>query len=389
MNRTDELLLSRHLDGDLNPDELEYVDDLLRTDTSVLDHYEQLNQVRVTVAELPREPIPEDMVPRVRRLIDARKTVPLSRKTAEILGRWAVAAIVLVVSGVSLSVYWNHRPPNPKKSVETVEIQPVPAQNHNQPIGSPDLTGLVAAAGEHGNTPIVQHDSVAVQQDAAHEVAVAGDNPGIRLRSGNPPIAPKSIVQNKLELNIEPLPAAFQALLTATDRLDRRHSLRIHVATANTRVMDKMIGLLEKYRTPEVPLARFQEENGQGDPPSVDFLAFVPTNMIDDLNNELSGSFQGQIERDMPRVVDWRSIDPKKIKFVPQPEIAKAIAGRADGLVTDTNHEKTDALKLTIGPNRRIVGDAIQEPLEKLQTHLPSATVDQVIIQLRSDINPQ
>lgn len=383
MKKAEELLISRHLDGDLNSEEAELLEHLMQHDSALRDRFLELSQVRQSVASLPRVPIPEDMLPRVKRLIESRKTILFPLKTAELLGRWAVAALVLVVSGVSITAYLNHQQNKPASDRHVEKIFSVPANEMvDQKTGdaSAELANI-ADSNQMEKPERTAIDIAKVSSAALNEKISSGD----RSRQASAKIHTSK--ESAAQVN---LPADFQALLKATESLDRRHSLRVHVASANTRVVDKIISLLEKYRVSEVGLARLRSSLPADQPPSLDFLAFVPTNLVDDLSEELNQSFPGQIERDLPQEKDWHTTSPDFVSFLPRQEIQKAIANANDSQHQPPVRPPVDvASRVTLGPNRRGVGNAIREPLENLQLNSPSNTVDQLIIEVRSDLQSQ
>ncbi|MFM1801860.1 MAG: hypothetical protein RJA81_1212 [Planctomycetota bacterium] len=371
MKKSDEILLNRHLDGDLNADEVEYVDFLLRSDPTIRQHFQDLNQTRLALASLPRLPIPEDMTSRVRKLMKSRRTVPIPVGTAETLGRFAVAAILVVVSGVTISVYRNQiQPRNAALNRHGSKILTVPAND------------------------LVETDQIADHSDHAENnqepLTVASSH-----RSENslpkPLTLPVATSAKPMESDspTTELPTALKPLIAMQERLDRQHSLRVHVETANARVVDRIIQLLEKYRVPEIPMIRLKPQQRASKEPSIEMLGFVPTNLFDDLKNDLEMYFPGKVEQAVSAYQSLLDMPSDEYDWIDSREVAKAVkqvAGLASDEVTlsTPNHSK----KETYGPNRRIIGNAIAEPLQPINRGSEHGTIDQVVIQIRSDPIP-
>lgn len=371
MKKSDEILLNRHLDGDLNADEAEYVDFLLRSDPTIRQHFQDLNQTRLALASLPRLPIPEDMTSRVRKLMKTRRTLPIPVGTAETLGRFAVAAILVVVSGMTFSVYRNQiQIRNAAPDTNRSKILTVPAND----LVEKDQTPVRSDLAGNDQQPLTVASNHRSENSLPQPLTLPLTNSEKPRESSSPPTE---------------LPTALKPLIAMQERLDRQHSVRVHVETANARVVDRIIQVLEKYRVPEIPMIRLKPQQTASKEPSIELLGFVPTNLYDDLKNDLEMYFPGQVEQAVSAYQNLLAMPLNDYDWIDSKEVAKAVKqvaglGSEEVALSTPNHSK----KETYGPNRRIIGNAIAEPLQPINRGSEHGTIDQVVIQIRSDPIP-
>lgn len=338
MNSLQEELISRYVDGDLSSAEAAHARLLIETDPgarSVFEHYQSLSE---SLAELPRHEIPVDMVSRLQPLLNRR--MPLWREMIH-FNRWLVGAAVAGISGVAGALLlW------PDTSPEA----------------APKWHGkmLTSALNEASDPPRAMPEEA--EPDAA---AVAELKKSVEVAKSA--VAAKAVALTPV--------ASFVNQLA---RVDRRHSIRLHVESASKRVEDDVLTALARYRGTGTEIMAV-DHAAEGETPSLRFIALVPTRSVQGLIGQLGRQFDKRLELDLPEDLAWLKQNAGHLRPVAVPAASGAAPNAVEAEESPTKNQK-------FGPDAHAVPDALAKPLENAVADGEPGTMDEVMIQIRTDL---
>ena len=169
-------------------------------------------------------------------------------------------------------------------------------------------------------------------------------------------------------------------------KVDRRHAIRIHVPATSSKVEDQVLGALSQFHHQESKILKTTESSDAAETPSLIYLGFVPTSSFEELILNLEAKFPKGLERvssdEFTKIQDQQT---SKVVVVDEATLARVKALEA-GTKKD-ELERPEKSRLTFGPDRAEVADAIAHPLEELSGGSPIRSLDGVMIVIRSDLS--
>jgi hypothetical protein len=375
MNSSDEAMLSRYLDHDLTTSEAIDFDSKLSSDQALRLRLKEYRQVRHAIGSLPEPTLAEDMVERLAPLLLKESTgVSLWARLAAGAGaRWvaASAAFVLLSSGITLIIVNN--------------------KSSRAPVSGTLGIASSAAISQSSDTRKSGNSAEIIQPDlkVAAEVAVA---PALKDQTGIDQQNQALITASKPK--IEPDLAELVKML---EKVDRRHFLQVQVDTANERVVNRIIRILEKYRIKPAKLAIVNDGEDSEEPKSIDIVAVVPTGLVNELNRELKESFDGKLELHKPYDDFDRAGIENRLATIPPEMLTKAMEepNNAQAQLRESQSEnrgssglRTEAQSQTQAP-ARANDRATGIPPVELKESGQGSSFDEVVLRIRSDAGEQ
>lgn len=354
MNSEEQELLSRFVDGDLAPSEAARAQLLIATDPSARTLYGEYKSLGESLGELPRPAIPEDMVARLRPILDQRSRYPWLVHGLDLGGRWIAAAAFFSLVSISAGFLIFRSKLPESKPLSSSKI----------------LTVAVDDARDSGNEPNV----ISVLDD---DKATVDSPTGVTL------------VENaKLRALPESLPAItakphrrLDQFMESLKTVDRRHSIRLHVGATNARVEAAVLAQIAKFRRANTEMVRMAETDAQDGVPSLRFIALVPTVDVNNLVELFRAQFPDQLELDRPEDLEQLKQNPGKVELIDSARLGELL-------------EKNETLNGSSANQQRArtrhddepVLDALAKPLVAGSSASGSGTTDEVMIQIRSDL---
>ena len=350
MTRLHEELISRYVDGDLNAAEAAQARLLIETDPGVRAIFDQYSSLSQSLAELPRHEIPVDMVSRLEPYLGRR--MPLWRDLLTV-NHWLVgAAAVASISGLAGLLLLQQNVPSETAQVTRGKM-------------------FTSTLNDASDPPV-----------AADEAA-----PKAEVATVKSPVAKAlELIQPKSEAaaarNSRSSGSPVEAFVKQLAGVDRRHSIRLHVDAANSRVENDVVTALARFRGEGTELMRVGPV-AKGEPPSLRFVALVSTRSVQGLIGQLARQFSNRMELDLPEDIDWLREHQAQL----QP-VGVAGANLEEGSIGanehTTGHNPLKAEKF--GPIADPVPDALARPLEAAVADTVPGTLDEVMIQIRTDL---
>lgn len=351
MTRLHEELISRYVDGDLNAAETAQARLLIETEPAARAVFEQYTSLSQSLAGLTRHEIPVDMVSRLEPYLSRGNgwRLPVWREFFA-ANRWLAGALVASVAGVAgLAIFW-----------------PGPGPERAQ-LSSGKM--LSASVNEANDPPAANLDEIASKAEVASAKSAV--------------VKVKDVIKPKSAIEPDPTRARssspVESFVRQLANVDRRHSIRLHVEAANSRVEDEVLTTLARYRGVGTQIMRVGL-TAEGEPPSLRFVALVPTRSVQGLTGQLARQFSNRMELDLPEDIDWLRDHQDQL----QPVTSES---RIDEKATGEPLLEQNSLKTEkFGPVAEPVADALARPLESVAGDTQPGTLDEVMIQIRTDL---
>lgn len=354
MTSEEQELLSRFVDGDLAPSEAARVQLLIATDTSARTLYGEYKSLGESLGELPRPAIPEDMVARLRPLLDQQSRFPWLVHGLDHGGRWVAAAAVFSLVSISAGLLLFR-----------------PKLSESKPLSS---SKILTVAVDDARDPVAEPDAIAANEK---DKARVDDPTGVEL-----------VENSKLRALPESVPAITAKPSTRLDQfleslktVDRRHSIRLHVGATNARVEAAVLAQISKFRRADTEMARMAETGAEDGVPSLRFIALVPTSDVDDLVESFRTQFPDQLELDRPEDLQVLKQNPGKVELIDSGRLEQLLEKNEKPISRSGDQRKS---RTSIGDEP--VLDALAKPLVAGASASGSGTMDEVMIQIRSDL---
>lgn len=370
MNQSQQALLSRLVDGDLSPGETAEIKALLATDPEAQLLFQEYMATSFAVASLPRPEIPLDMTERIRPLLAKRRRPVFTDWVGGAIPWWGVgAATVFVLAIVSSSVFILF------KSDATI------SENNVRKI----TTVAVGEARNDEALPKVGEESLPESSQGELQIAsrVSKAFEGLpSVKSGQAKSVAGAEVAEK-PFTQSPIDQFHDGL----KKVDRRHAIRIHVPATSSKVEDQVLGALSQFHHQESKILKTTESSDAAETPSLIYLGFVPTSSFEELILNLEAKFPKGLERvssdEFTKIQDQQT---SKVVVVDEATLARVKALEA-GTKKGELEQRPEKSRLTLGPDRAEVADAIAQPLEELSGGSPIRSLDGVMIVIRSDLS--
>ena len=370
MNQSQQALLSRLVDGDLSPGETAEIKALLATDPEAQLLFQEYMATSFAVSSLPRPEIPLDMTERIRPLLVKRQRPVFTDWVGGAIPWWGVgAAAVFVLAIVSSSVFILF------KSDATI------SENNVRKI----TTVAVGEARNDEALPKAGKESLPESSQGELQIAsrVSKAFEGLpSVKSGQTKSVPGAEAVKKT-LAKSPIDQFHDGL----KKVDRRHAIRIHVPATSSKVEDQVLGALSQFHHQESKILKTTESSDAAETPSLIYLGFVPTSSFEELILNLEAKFPKGLERvssdEFTKIQDQQT---SKVVVVDEATLARVKALEA-GTKKGELEQRPDKSRLTLGPDRAEVADAIAQPLEELSGGSPIRSLDGVMIVIRSDLS--
>ena len=369
MNQSQQALISRLVDGDLSLGETAEIKALLATDPEAQLLFQEYMATSFAVSSLPRPEIPLDMTERIRPLLAKRQRPIFTDWVGRAIPWWGVgAATVFVLAIVSSSVFILF------KSDATI------SENNVRKI----TTVAVGEARNDEALPKVGEESLPESSQGELQIAsrVSKAFEGLpSVKSGQAKSVPEAEAVEK-PFTQSPIDQFHDGL----KKVDRRHAIRIHVPATSSKVEDQVLGALWQFHHRESKILKTTENSDAEETPSLIYLGFVPTSSYEELILNLEAKFPRGLERvssdEFTKIQDQQT---SKVVVVDEATLVRVKALEA-GTKKD-ELERPEKSRLTLGPDRAEVGDAIAHPLEELSGGSPIRSLDGVMIVIRSDLS--
>ncbi len=370
MNQSQQALLSRLVDGDLSPGETAEIKALLATDPEAQLLFQEYMATSFAVSSLPRPEIPLDMTERIRPLLVKRQRPVFTDWVGGAIPWWAVgAATIFVLAIVSSSVFILF------KNGATI------SKNQVRKI----TTVAVGEARNDEALPKVGEESLPESPNGDLQIAsrVSKVFEGLpSVKSGQTKSVPGAEVVEK-PFTQSPIDQFHDGL----KKVDRRHAIRIHVPATSSKVEDQVLGALSQFHHQESKILKTTESSDAAETPSLIYLGFVPTSSFEELILNLEAKFPKGLERvssdEFTKIQDQQT---SKVVVVDEATLARVKALEA-GTKKGELEQRPEKSRLTLGPDRAEVADAIAHPLEELSGGSPIRSLDGVMIVIRSDLS--
>lgn len=379
MNESDQIRLSRYLDGDLSPLDRKNVEAMLAADPAARRLAAEYARMQRFVQELPREPLNHDLAPLVQASIARNgRLLKVPAGIPRIAG--VLAASVLI--GTFAIAYQSLNDANLR---ENRVLSPTISSGSNgqlplsQPPGSFDQASEGPADAVHAAESPEKPAGAEKTADSAlaPSIMMAHNQSGAKTPSGEKTRTDDGKVPAALD-------ARFRDFLKASESIDRKHSLRLHVHSASERQIASILTVISRFRSPETTVIQ-QNAANDGDASSLAYVALIPTVRFNEFRKALKAIPEIEIEMDLAESGEALTKgQPNEARIVEKDEIARAadFSGKAP-----TPSREADANLLV---RRQAadddVPDAISKPLQAGDDDVAaSGTLDQVVIWIRTD----
>ena len=369
MNQSQQALLSRLVDGDLSPGETAEIKALLARDPEAQLLFQEYMATSFAVSSLPRPEIPLDMTERIRPLLMKRQRPVFTDWVGGAIPWWGVgAAAVFVLAIVSSSVFI------------LFKNDAVISENNVRKI----TTVAVGEARNDEALPKAGKESLPESSQGELQIAsrVSKAFEGLpSVKSGQTKSVPGAEAVKKT-LAKSPIDQFHDGL----KKVDRRHAIRIHVPATSSKVEDQVLGALSQFHHQESKILKTTESSDAAETPSLIYLGFVPTSSFEELILNLEAKFPKGLDRvSSDEFTKIQYQQTSKVVVVDEATLARVKAVEA-GTKKD-ELERPEKSRLTFGPDRAEVADAIAHPLEELSGGSPIRSLDGVMIVIRSDLS--
>ena len=369
MNQSQQALLSRLVDGDLSPGETAEIKALLATDPEAQLLFQEYMATSFAVSSLPRPEIPLDMTERIRPLLVKRQRPVFTDWVGGAIPWWGVgAAAVFVLAIVSSSVFilFKNDAAISENNVRKITTVAVGEARNDEALPKAGKESLPESS--QGELQIASRVSKAFEGLPS-------------VKSGQTKSVPGAEVVEK-PFTQSPIDQFHDGL----KKVDRRHAIRIHVPATSSKVEDQVLGALSQFHHQESKILKTTESSDAAETPSLIYLGFVPTSSFEELILNLEAKFPKGLERvssdEFTKIQDQQT---SKVVVVDEATLARVKALEA-GTKKD-ELERPEKSRLTLGPDRAEVADAIAHPLEELSGGSPIRSLDGVMIVIRSDLS--
>ncbi|MFM7315682.1 MAG: hypothetical protein ACKO5E_01925 [bacterium] len=182
-------------------------------------------------------------------------------------------------------------------------------------------------------------------------------------------------------------------LVNRLGQIDRRHLVQIHVDVANDRVFNGILRTIEKYRSKDAQVALRRIEENDDNPPKYDFVAMVPTQLVDEMNTELEKSFNGNVELHSPLEESWNNEMAEELEPIARETIETAIAESDDpqARLRESQGNSTQKPTSIINKPNRTSADIRRDlysqrnSVKELTAPGSGSSMDEVVVRIRSD----
>ncbi|MBI1323568.1 hypothetical protein GC170_10335 [bacterium] len=385
MKESDQVKLSRYIDGDLSPLERKGVEAALDTDPVARRLASEYGLIRQFVKELPREPLDMDLTPAVQATISRKPWyVSIPAKSPAIAGIMA-ASVLIACFSVAGFVAMNGdsavpgAPPGSLTDIETPSDN-VTSIAPQSPVRMTDSTNAPLPETEkqaEGNAePLPAQIAMAPLRSRS-----AGATAAASAESA-PPVRIASIIRKSDPPEL--LKDQFDKFLKATSKIDRRHIIRLHVTTISDRQTVSILSIIGQYRAENSPVMERDVPKAEDNLASRAYVALIPTSQIHQFEEALRKLEEVDVERDKPDERIFRDVESSEdFRIIEKDIIDRAIAS------AKPIQPKSDEFQP--GPHKKTeieepVGDAILKPLKvDPEAAAASGTLDQVLVLIRTD----
>jgi len=371
MNETEQLSLSRYVDGDLSPLERKKVEAMLDADPAARRMMAEYSRMSQYVKELPRDPLNEDLVPLIRvTLARKRRFATLPAKSPLLAGLLAASVLIatFTISYVAL-------PRGSDRGVTSVPGSRVEITGSKPSAVREEHSVETTAADDH-LPPIAGTSEI-----AAISAPPESPNVAMALSQSATRLGEQQLAENKVPSQLED---RFLQFRKATDSTDRKHSFRLHVPSASERQIDSILSVIGRFRTTDSSVLE-RKTIGENKKLSLSFVALIPTGRMADFRAALRRLPGIDVEQDKPESF-FSKLDAgnsKDIRFVESVELDRAT--RSFGQTPPSTASDTAPPPLKKSPDHD-VPDAISQPLKvEAGNEADSGTLDEVTILIRTD----
>lgn len=379
MNETDQLSLSRYVDGDLSPLERKKVEAMLDADPAARRMVAEYSKMSQFVRELPREPLNQDLVPQLRAaLARKRRFSTIPAKSPVLSGLLAASVLIATFTIAYVSLPGNNRPMTSSVSTGTRESTPgsIPTE---EPRIQEELTRAIPTPARvppfAGNSEI--SETSAKPADTSETVAPTISMALSQSGGTDPAKARGRLTPQKIPPELE---ERFLKFAKATAETDRKHAIRLHVSSASERQIASILSVIGRFRSPDSDvLERKIAEDGEK--PSLSYVALIPTARIKDFQAALRNLPGIEMELELPD--DIRTSDEaaaKGSRFIDKDEISRSIESY------EISNPGPDAFPVNRSDTHDEVPDAIRLPLPvRSENDKATGTLDEVIVRIRTE----
>ncbi len=379
MNETDQLSLSRYVDGDLSPLERKKVEAMLDADPAARRLVAEYSQMSQYVRELPRDPLNHDLLPQLRAsLARKRRFSTIPAKSPVLAGLLAASVLIATFTIAYVSLPRNNQPMTISMNHGTRESTPgrIPTE---APRIQEELTSAIPAGGQ---VPPFAGNSETSESPATPAETTEAVAPNIAMALSQSAGNDRSKAEGRLApAKIPPeLEERFLKFAKATAKTDRKHSIRLHVSSASERQIASILSVIGRYRSPDSAVLE-RKISLKGEKPSLSYVALIPTARIKDFQAALRNLPGIEMELDLPE--DFGALDEdaaKGIRFVEKDELSRATESYK------ISNPGPDASPVKRSDTVDEVPDAIRQPLQvESENETATGTLDEVIVRIRTE----
>lgn len=386
MKESDQVQLSRFVDGDLSPLERKGVESMLENDPAARRLANEFALIRNYVRELPRESLNVDLVPLIRSAETARPwlsfVIARSRSAA---GMIAASVLIACFSLAGyLSIYGN------RSKTEQLAFESLPSLRQQQ--AAPAAPAMTSSAGVPAAATSAAADSPEIPETAkpaeaiAPQIAMTPVELGITARSiTTPPGAAAGQSIGPVGDAPQRLRTKFDEFLNSTDQIDRRHTLRLHVASASERQLASILKVISEFKEPETNVMEKESTQKTDKTSSITYFALIPTGQMASFRKALKDLPGIELELDKPDESLFRNAERGDGFVHVRKRLMETAENVGDRIVQDSvphgpgEHKKP-------APNADIVPDAISMPLKAdAEDQASKGTLDEVLVLIRTD----
>lgn len=375
MNSSDEQLLNRFLDNDLTPEEAAALQLQIIANQELKTRLNEYGQVRSAIGGMPRAIIPEDMVARLAPMLNEPTSLPFfarlaSAAASKVVPRWLSGSAALILLSGSLYFFSLVNNQQNNEPVLTRSIESNPSINTSKVLDPPARIDITS--------PEIKPNEVA---------SISSPKTSVNI------LKRTSDTQIPADLNSEKLDTDILELVKRLGQIDRRHLVQIHVDVANDRVFNRILRTIEKYRNKDVQVALRRVEEDEETAPKYDFVAIVPTQLVEEMNTELNKMFNGKVELHKPFDERWNDETAEELEPISSETIERALAESDDPQARLKESQGNSPQKPVSENNKKFLTSA--EIRKDLYNPKPSvkelaesgigSSVDEVVVRIRSD----
>lgn len=375
MNSSDEKLLNRFLDNDLTPEEATALQLQINSSQELNTRLNEYGQVRDAIGAMPRAGIPEDMVARLAPFLNEPTSQPFFARLASavastVVPRWLSASAALILLSGSLYCF---------SLINNQEV--------NQPVLTQTIPVNPGTLAESGFDPAAQIDITPPEIKPEEIASIMASRTNVNI------LKPNSDAQIPADLNSEKVDTDILQLVKRLNQIDRRHLVQIHVDVANDRVFNRILRTIEKYRNKDAQVALRRVEEDEETAPKYDFVAIVPTQLVEEMNSELTKMFSGKVELHKPFDEQWNDETAEELEPISSETIERALAESDDPQARLKQSQGNSPQKPVSENNKKFVTSAeIRKDLYNPKSSVNELTesgrgssVDEVVVRIRSD----